>query len=377
MICRSLKPVSPGRRGLIDSSGSVQTLKPNEGIFVDDPAGDCFSVNCRHVGPEKGQWFSRSRFSRDSLEQVLSSFPNRKAALVQVTGGPKNSSIKPWLERGPLRLAVGGRERTKLRHCWARRAGRFAWRIRRPRQLFAALLCSCPRYSSASLQSHSLRACFPSAQVDHNFSKTRPRHSRMFKIACAKPSHLRLAIGLEESNNPASEGGFDRFDRSKGPMASRGITDISDGDSTTVRFFHAAPLMCPDLAESADTTACQDEYPGNGQTPSRRDRVTDDHIFALSIASSEVSVASWSHLTSTATLNSHWRKQSRVYGDTEVIVGEPISIELEYPWRSDWFRSNPFGGSSTSRLLFGCILGPPSSTKGHLDESRGFSEGKG
>ncbi len=71
-------------------------IKPNEGIFVDDPAGDCFSVTCRHVGPEKGQWFSRSRFSRDSLEQVLSSFPTEGRARPS-DRRTENSSIEPWL----------------------------------------------------------------------------------------------------------------------------------------------------------------------------------------------------------------------------------------------------------------------------------------
>jgi hypothetical protein len=69
-------------------------MKPGEGLFVDDPVEGYFTVTCRHLGPNKTEWFSRSRFSRDSIEQLLSSFPDQKVELVRITGGPKVTGSK-------------------------------------------------------------------------------------------------------------------------------------------------------------------------------------------------------------------------------------------------------------------------------------------
>jgi hypothetical protein len=63
----------------------------NEGIFVDEPANGFFSITCRHIAPQQGQWFSKSRFSRDSIERALSSVPDRRAALIPVAGISKTT----------------------------------------------------------------------------------------------------------------------------------------------------------------------------------------------------------------------------------------------------------------------------------------------
>ncbi|HMK37206.1 MAG TPA: hypothetical protein VK463_19185 [Desulfomonilaceae bacterium] len=70
----------------------------NEGVFADDPAHGCFSVTCRHIGPQKGQWFSRTRFSRESINRLLASVPQCHAGLVQLTGISKMPRINQELQ---------------------------------------------------------------------------------------------------------------------------------------------------------------------------------------------------------------------------------------------------------------------------------------
>lgn len=70
----------------------------NEGLFFDDPANGSFSITCRHIAPQKGQWFSKSRFSRESVERILSSVPNRQAALIPVAGVSKTTRKNKELE---------------------------------------------------------------------------------------------------------------------------------------------------------------------------------------------------------------------------------------------------------------------------------------
>ncbi len=93
----------------------------------------------------------------------------------------------------------------------------------------------------------------------------------------------------QESGKAASETDSVDSSETKDPLAAQNRPAVSDGDSLQCAFPCCA-VEAPDLAESADTTACQDEYPEMGKPLPEEIELPYDH-FALSIASSEVSVA--------------------------------------------------------------------------------------
>lgn len=56
-------------------------------VFLDDAARGCLLLMMRHVGPDGGQWYSRTRFSRERLSEVLESLgPSWPAKLVASSG---------------------------------------------------------------------------------------------------------------------------------------------------------------------------------------------------------------------------------------------------------------------------------------------------
>ena len=87
--------------GLISKNPSEKTstlnlgIQHNRGAFHDDPENNCFFITCKHVGAEGGKWFTRSRFSRESVAPILKSVSTRSATLVPVAGVSKDISEGP------------------------------------------------------------------------------------------------------------------------------------------------------------------------------------------------------------------------------------------------------------------------------------------
>lgn len=65
-------------------------IQHNRGAFHDDPENNCFFITCKHVGAEGGKWFTRSRFSRESVAPILKSISTRGVNLVPVSGVSKD-----------------------------------------------------------------------------------------------------------------------------------------------------------------------------------------------------------------------------------------------------------------------------------------------
>jgi hypothetical protein len=65
----------------------IPSIPRGSGFLIDDAANGCFYVVCRHVGADKIQWFSRTKFSRESLDKILSGTAGYSAALVPMSGG--------------------------------------------------------------------------------------------------------------------------------------------------------------------------------------------------------------------------------------------------------------------------------------------------
>ncbi len=62
------------------------------GLIVDDPSGNFFHIICRHMGSDRGQWFSRTKFSRDTLVNILNSRESYKTSLVPISGLKKHDT---------------------------------------------------------------------------------------------------------------------------------------------------------------------------------------------------------------------------------------------------------------------------------------------
>jgi hypothetical protein len=83
------------RTSLLSKDASSKTsafdldIQHNRGIFQDDPDNDCFLITCKHVGSGGGKWFTRARFSRQSLASILKSVPSRRVALLPISGVSK------------------------------------------------------------------------------------------------------------------------------------------------------------------------------------------------------------------------------------------------------------------------------------------------
>ncbi|MGO9568817.1 MAG: hypothetical protein ACLP5H_14880 [Desulfomonilaceae bacterium] len=74
-------------------------IQHNRGIFQDDPENNCFFITCKHVGPEGGKWFTRSRFSREAVVAILKSIPARRVTIVPITGASKD------IPEGPISIS--------------------------------------------------------------------------------------------------------------------------------------------------------------------------------------------------------------------------------------------------------------------------------
>lgn len=87
--------------GLFSKDPSEKTSTLNLGIqhsrgaFHDDPENNCFFITCKHIGAEGGKWFTRSRFSRESVAPILKANPTRGVNLVPVSGVSKDISEGP------------------------------------------------------------------------------------------------------------------------------------------------------------------------------------------------------------------------------------------------------------------------------------------
>ncbi len=86
-----------------DPSEKTSTLnlgiQHNRGAFHDDPENNCFFITCKHVGAEGGKWFTRSRFSRESIALILKSISTRGVTLVPISGVSKD------IPEGPVSLS--------------------------------------------------------------------------------------------------------------------------------------------------------------------------------------------------------------------------------------------------------------------------------
>jgi hypothetical protein len=86
-----------------DPSEKTSTLnlgiQHNRGAFHDDPENNCFFITCKHVGAEGGKWFTRSRFSRESVAPILKANSTRGVNLVPVSGVSKD------ILEGPISLS--------------------------------------------------------------------------------------------------------------------------------------------------------------------------------------------------------------------------------------------------------------------------------
>jgi len=74
-------------------------IQHNRGAFHDDPENNCFFITCKHVGADGGKWFTRSRFSRESVAPILKSIATRSVTLVPVSGVSKD------IPEGPISLS--------------------------------------------------------------------------------------------------------------------------------------------------------------------------------------------------------------------------------------------------------------------------------
>jgi hypothetical protein len=86
--------------GLFSKDASGKTSAVNlgvhgRGIFYDDPKNNCFYITCKHVGPEGGKWFTRSRFSRESVAAILESDPTQRVTLMPIAGASKDIPDSP------------------------------------------------------------------------------------------------------------------------------------------------------------------------------------------------------------------------------------------------------------------------------------------
>ncbi len=85
-------------------SGRITTVnlsaRPNGPIFHDDPESKCFYITCKHVGSGGGIWFTRTRFSRESVVAVLKSTPIKRVTLIPVAGASKD------VPEGPMSLST-------------------------------------------------------------------------------------------------------------------------------------------------------------------------------------------------------------------------------------------------------------------------------
>jgi hypothetical protein len=82
----SLFPKDPSEKTTTLNLG----IQHNRGAFHDDPENNCFFITCKHAGAEGGKWFTRSRFSRESVASILKSISTRNVILVPVSGVSKD-----------------------------------------------------------------------------------------------------------------------------------------------------------------------------------------------------------------------------------------------------------------------------------------------
>jgi hypothetical protein len=86
-----------------DPSEKTSTLnlgiQHNRGAFHDDPENNCFFITCKHVGAEGGKWFTRSRFSRESVAPILKANSTRGVNLVPISGVSKD------IPEGPISIS--------------------------------------------------------------------------------------------------------------------------------------------------------------------------------------------------------------------------------------------------------------------------------
>ncbi len=91
--------------GLFSKNPSEKTsalnlaIQHNRGAFHDDPENNCFFITCKHVGAEGGKWFTRSRFSRESVAPILKANSTRGVNLVPVSGVSKD------IPEGPISIS--------------------------------------------------------------------------------------------------------------------------------------------------------------------------------------------------------------------------------------------------------------------------------
>lgn len=75
-------------------SGKITTVDLGDqlkgGTFHDDPQGNCYYITCKHVGSGGGKWFTRTRFTRESVAAILKSTPTRRVTLVPISGASKD-----------------------------------------------------------------------------------------------------------------------------------------------------------------------------------------------------------------------------------------------------------------------------------------------
>jgi hypothetical protein len=74
-------------------------IQHNRGAFHDDPESNSFFITCKHVGADGGKWFTRSRFSRESVAPILKSISARSVNLVPISGVSKD------IPEGPISLS--------------------------------------------------------------------------------------------------------------------------------------------------------------------------------------------------------------------------------------------------------------------------------
>jgi hypothetical protein len=325
-------------------------IKANEGVFTDEPANGCFSVTCRHIGPEKSQWFSRSRFSRDFIDQLLSSFPHRKAALVQVTGGPKASRTSHELNPS----AISGRWWQGPDKAEALLASP-GWLARVENTSNGSVLRSLPVLVPAILLCVVVIAFLarmfssPTREEQPQQDATTPESCLHETDEASPPAQESIAIA-EQSNEDVSD------------TVSVNSPVESETDSLQCAF-PCCGTVATDPAQGTDASASREQCPEADKPGPDEIELPEDH-FVISVTSSEVSVADESEsLEFDADPELTLDDAAALCGDTEIIVGEPIALELEMP--SDCVDSDPIQSPDPQRTGYysAVILGPPATTK--------------
>jgi hypothetical protein len=347
-------------------------IKSNEGLFVDDPATGSFSVTCRHLGTEKNQWYSRSRFSRDSIDQLLSSFPNRKASLVQVTGGPKVArSNNDW----NVAATFGG---------WWQGAGKAeallaspGWIVRVENTSGGSVLRSLPVLVPSILLCV-IAIAFVSRMFSSSSSEAQPQEDTISPQPCCiqecETSQVCEGEAFPSSNSAqvAPEAHEDSLEAK--PEHSTEADELAvAADSPAPPDLLQSALPCsaiavPDSAEPTKATAATEEWPEVAKSLPEEVELPDE-LFTPLTASSEVSVAAeleHEEFTTESELaldssDLTLEEAAIIYADTEIIVGEPMPIELEFP--RDSFSPDSSPDPYLEHYYSAVILGPSASAK--------------